>query len=105
MTYVNLQLAVHLGLNPIYLIGCDHYYSENPEATAMNPIEEESASNHFVKGYRHKGEIVNPAPINFLNFGYAHASAYAKREGIEIINATRGGHLEIFPRGHFESLF
>ena len=25
----NIQIAVHLGLNPIYLIGyCDHYYNE-----------------------------------------------------------------------------
>ena len=26
VTYDNIQWAVHMGLNPIYLIGCDHYY-------------------------------------------------------------------------------
>lgn len=108
VTYDNLQLAVHLGLDPIYVIGCDHYYTDEPTSSAKlisNPIANKTNKNHFLPSYRQVGEVVNPAPINEMTISYEIAALYAKENGIGIWNATRGGHLEAFPRCSFDELF
>ena len=106
VTYTNLQLAAHLGLNPIYLIGCDHYYQGETGAKAGGAVVEHAAgSNHFSPKYRSAGEKVNSAPIAEMNAAFAVARRVASRQGIQICNATRGGHLETFERATFDALF
>jgi hypothetical protein len=105
VTYQNLQLAVHLGLDPIYLIGCDHYYQEPQTDKPLSRIRAEESNNHFISGYRQPGEVVNAAPIGMMTLAYQHAHAWSRASGVRILNATRGGHLEIFPRVEFDSLF
>jgi len=105
VTYTNLQIAAHLGLNPIYLIGCDHYY--RGEAVARKEGEKvvhEGGMNHFVKNYRQPGEIVNSAPIEQMTAAFENAFRVASAAGIEIRNATRGGYLEAFPRVDLDHL-
>lgn len=98
VTYQNLQLAAYMGLDPIYIIGCDHYYADEEGSTVNKAIVTKSGNNHFIKGYRKPGEVVNPAPIDVMNDAYATAAEFSKRSGIRIFNATRGGYLEAFPR-------
>lgn len=105
VTFDNLQIAAHLGLSPIYLIGCDHYYAEEYDVVQNRPVIAGDANNHFIANYRQPGEIVNPAPIKLMNRGYLEARIFSDRTGTEIINATRGGFLETFQRVDFESLF
>lgn len=105
VTFENLQWAVHLGLNPIYLIGCDHYYQGESDVVADTPMVEGSHKNHFMPGYREPGEIVNPAPIAEMTQAYEVAREYGENNNIQILNATRGGHLEVFPRASFDELF
>tara|TARA_B100000749_G_scaffold280887_1_gene279862 strand:+ start:92703 stop:94478 length:1776 start_codon:yes stop_codon:yes gene_type:complete len=105
ITYFNLQLAIHLGLNPIYIIGCDHYYQGESKIEVDKKVKVEGQQNHFIEGYRVEGELVNPAPIDKMTLAYTHAVEYAKQNGIEVYNATRGGHLEVFPRVKFEDVF
>lgn len=105
VTFENLQIAVHLGLNPIYIIGCDHFYSGEGEVKQDEAIVAGEVSNHFIKGYRKAGEKVNPAPVDEMNVGYARAREFADKEGIKIYNATRGGYLEAFERANFDELF
>ena len=104
VTYENLQLAVHLGLNPIYLIGCDHYYQGESSAVEGVPVTH-SVKNHFSDAYRSVGEKVNPAPIGNMTRAYEIAQSFALSRGIEIVNATRGGYLEVFPRCDFDNIF
>lgn len=104
VTFENLQLAFHLGLNPIYLIGCDHCYAGEERAQPAVPVES-SAENHFIKGYREPGELVNPAPIELMTEAYQVAESFASKNGRKIYNATRGGHLEVFERRSFDRLF
>lgn len=104
VTYTNLQLARHLGLNPVYLIGCDHFYSEPSDAKEMQAIENRSC-NHFSSEYRAEGEMVNPAPIEKMTRAYQVAQRYCEQGGFRVYNATRGGHLEEFPRCEFDELF
>lgn len=105
VTYENLQLAVHLGCNPIYIIGCDHYYKGETEILPTGEIISIDTNNHFLPGYRVHGEVVNPAPIDQMNESYAQARFFSDLNNIRIINATRGGHLEVFERVCFEDLF
>jgi hypothetical protein len=98
VTYHNLQMAVHLGLNPIYLIGCDHYYQGEQAARNGGQVVHAGQQNHFVPNYRQPGEKVNMAPMVEMNAAYKHAAKKCSERGIKILNATRGGHLEAFPR-------
>ena len=106
ITIANLQIAMHLGLNPIYIIGCDHYYSGEDSSSESNiKTTVEKQSNHFIKGYREEGEKVNYAPIEIMTSGYNYVEEFAKKNNIKIYNATRGGYLESFERIDFDQLF
>jgi hypothetical protein len=105
VTYENLQLAVHLGLNPIYIIGCDHFYKGENQVVKDQALPHGNFSNHFIEGYRLPGELVNPAPLDIMNRGYREARKFSDSTDIKIYNATRGGNLEHFIRADFESLF
>lgn len=104
VTYENLQFAVHLGLNPIYIIGCDHYYPGEKNIKAGKPIKQSADQSHFIKGYRKPGEVVYPASIADMENSYNEARKYAEANDIKIFNATRGGHLEIFQRVNFDDI-
>ena len=105
VTFQNLQIAVHMGLNPIYIIGCDHQYADEKNSKEGNVITHKGTSNHFVKNYRQAGEKILPAPIKRMNKSYAEARKYSDRTGIKIYNATRGGQLEAFERKDFDEIF
>jgi hypothetical protein len=105
VTYDNLQWASHLGLESIYLMGCDHYYQEEVQAETYTPISAGKNTNHFMSGYRSPDEIVNPAYLKEMTKAYKVAKKYGDEHGIKIYNATRGGHLEVFPRVIFDDLF
>lgn len=105
VTYTNLQLAAHLGLNPIYLLGCDHYYQGEAGAKASGAIiAHASGSNHFSPKYRTEGERVNSAPIKEMDAAFVVARRVAEKHGVRIYNATRGGHLEVFERASLDSI-
>lgn len=98
ITYENIQLAIHLGLNPIYLIGCDHYYAGEKDVKPGKEIEQSHEKTHFIKGYREAGETVMAAPIELMTKSYEIARLYSDNKNVKIYNATRGGHLEVFER-------
>ncbi len=99
VTFENIQLAVHLGLDPIYIIGCDHNYpGEGINVKAGNAIKQGEQQTHFIKNYRKPGESVLPAPIQDMEIAYQSAKDYCDKHGISIYNATRGGQLNIFER-------
>ncbi|WP_437187189.1 6-hydroxymethylpterin diphosphokinase MptE-like protein [Planctomicrobium sp. SH668] len=107
VTYINLQVAAHLGLNPIYLIGCDHYYGGGQHTgthTDRSGVPHDGIVRHFHKDYRKPGELAISAPIELMNAAYGVAYREAKAKGIEIYNATRGGYLEEFPRADLDEL-
>lgn len=106
VTYDNLQLAMHLGLNPIYIIGCDHYYAGECAVDGRSQlIEVSNVKNHFIEGYRKVGEKVPSADIALMTESYKSARRFAEKHGVDIFNATPNGHLEVFERADFESLF
>jgi Protein of unknown function DUF115 len=109
VTCENIQIAVHLGLDPIYLLGCDHFYRGETGLELVSNTKQvvehvSGTSNHFHPNYRTPGEKVYAAPIERMEAAYTALRDWGNRIGVKIFNATRGGHLEIFPRVDFDSL-
>lgn len=112
VTIAALQIAVFLGFNPIYLIGCDTNYHRNGEIV---PREDGSSFyfvgkrnddiDHFNRNYFGKGKAFNPpSPERMIN-NYKQVKKACDSLGVEVYNATIGGKLEVFPRVKFENLF
>lgn len=106
--YSCLQLAIYMGFEEIYLLGCDFSYSNNKEVNY----------HCYKEGYSiYKKELITEQKLKFTNAdlmvfpyekakkGNEKAKEYAKKNGIKIKNATRGGKLEVFERVNFDDIF
>jgi hypothetical protein len=103
-----IPLAIFLGAREIYLIGFD-----------CNWLESYSGSYHFYKTHEIWKEFDSPAADPRTKGQYEVELAMALREfrahamiaertrqlGIRVINATRGGRLDTYPRVRYEELF
>lgn len=89
ITYSMIQIAVYMGFKEIYLLGCDCSYPKGEK-------------NHFVES----GFIDRNAYLNYekMTSAYKIAKEYADKNDVRIINCTRGGMLEIFPRMQLEQV-
>ena len=99
-----LAQAIYMGCNPIYLLGFDHNYLAN-----------RGIDQHFYSGDILNGHPSTNIPLLDLiayddemranlrlwdNYRILHAEA--KKKGIEILNSTNGGYLDVFPRVDFD---
>ncbi|MEM7601388.1 MAG: 6-hydroxymethylpterin diphosphokinase MptE-like protein [Verrucomicrobiota bacterium] len=109
VTYENLQLAAHLGLNPIYLVGCDHSYAGQGQSKTENVsreiLHESGIQNHFSPHYRKPGEKVLSANVLQMDAAFEEARRYSDQGDTRILNATRGGNLEAFERTDLDLVF
>lgn len=110
VTVAMLQLAVHLGFNPIYLIGCDTNYTvpttvqhENGDPNLL--ISSASDPNHFDSAYFGKNKKWHEPHVDRMIFHYEQAKKVCDELGVDVYNATVGGNLEIFPRVNYLDLF
>ena len=107
VTYLNLQLAYYIGCRQIYLIGLDHQYHLPPDVDARNDMVVTSSSDdvsHFHPNYFGKGFRYTTPRVDQMERAYIVAREFAARKGVEIVNATQGGALEVFPRARFENI-
>ncbi len=104
VTYdLGIQLAAYMGASEIYLIGVDNNYVGT----------QYSNNNYFISNYNSQEEMKKykegnmPDKYNseLTTYSFISAKEYAKRLGIKIYNATRGGKLDVFERVEFDSLF
>jgi hypothetical protein len=84
ITYSLLQIAVYMGFKDIYLLGCDCFYSADPQ------------KQHFVESKR-VDPTFSVAKDRMIS-AYKEAKKYADKHYVSIYNATRGGYLEVFDR-------
>jgi hypothetical protein len=103
VTIAALQLAVFLGFNPIYLIGCDTNYKV-PDTVKFEGGSDYLLStqnddpNHFDSSYfGANSRWHQPKPENML-LHYEKAKEVCDALGVRVFNATVGGKLETFPR-------
>jgi hypothetical protein len=103
VTYTMLQMAAYMGIEKLYLIGVDHTFAKEFNANGEVVVHDD-VKNHadILKNY----DVASTPPQKiYLAASFVAAKKYAKENGIEICNATRGGALEVFRRVDFDSLF
>ena len=107
VAYVCLQLAYYMGFTKVYLIGFDHAYKIPSDARVQGTrITSESADpNHFDSSYFGKGYRWHDPMVERMEQAFQRAKEIFQADGRTIFNATVGGHLEVFPRVKYESLF
>ena len=104
VTYVAMQLAFHMGFKQVILIGVDHSFATQgkPNTTVVSAGDD---PNHFNPGYFGKGFRWQLPDLETSEIAYAMARQTYKNAGREIIDATVGGKLTVFPKVDYESLF
>jgi hypothetical protein len=104
VTNVTLQLAFHMGFQQVILIGVDHNYTAvgKPNVTVVSQGDD---PNHFSPSYFGKGFRWQLPDLETSEIGYAMAREVYQKSGREILDATIGGKLTIFPKVDYGSLF
>ncbi len=103
VSFLNLQLAYHLGCNPIFLVGFDHNY-QVPKNIVNGVITSETDDpNHVHPDYFGKGYRWHDPNVERMERSYRAARAFLEPRGVRVLNATVGGHLEVFPRVDFDA--
>jgi hypothetical protein len=110
VTIAALQMAVYLGFNPIYLIGCDTSYSIPPtvdyedEKKILIVSQQNDDPNHFAPNYFGAGRKWHDPKVENMIAHYAQAQVMCNRVGVKVYNATVGGKLEVFERVDYRDL-
>lgn len=104
VTYVAMQLAFHMGFRQVILIGVDHSFNTQgkPNTTVVSQGEDRD---HFHAGYFGKGFRWQLPDLDTSERSYTMAREAYRRAGREIVDATVGGRLTVFPKVKYEKLF
>lgn len=104
VTFVTLQLAYHMGFSQVILIGVDHDYATKgkPNTTIVSQGDD---PNHFNSSYFGKGFRWQLPDLDTSERGYHMARQAFEQDGRQVLDATVGGKLTIFPKVKYETLF
>jgi hypothetical protein len=98
-----IMSAMYMGCREIYLLGMDHDWLADP-GSEKHFYNARTLQNHSVA----TGELGDYAArlkdAGELWQGYSALQQYAAKRGVKIINCTRGGYLDIFPRMPYEAI-
>ena len=104
VTYVALQLAFHMGFETAILIGVDHSFASqgtpNTTITSQGDDPDHFDSRYFGEGFRWQLPDLETSERAYHLARQAYRSA-----GRQVLDATLGGHLTIFPKVEYDSLF
>lgn len=104
VTYVALQLAFHMGFNPVILIGVDHRFSTKgkPNTTVVSHGDD---PDHFDAQYFGKGFRWQLPDLITSEIAYTMAREAYVNDGRQVLDATVDGKLTVFPKIDYDSLF
>jgi hypothetical protein len=104
VTYVALQIAFYMGFRQVILIGVDHNFqtSGKPNETVVSKGDD---PNHFSPEYFGKGFKWQLPDLEASEAAYRLARKAFQENGREVLDATIGGKLAVFPKVEYESLF
>lgn len=104
VTYVALQLAFHMGFQQVILIGVDHSYSAqgrpNTTVTSQGDDRDHFHNAYFGKGFRWQLPDLETSERSYAMARHAYAAA-----GRQVLDATVGGQLTVFPKVKYAHLF
>jgi len=104
VTYVCLQLAFCMGFQEVYLIGVDHNFETKGEAN-KTVISTGEDLNHFSPEYFGKGFRWQLPDLDTSEIAYRLADSVYRQSGRQIIDATVGGKLNVFPKVDYLGIF
>ena len=104
VTNLALQMAFHMGIEKAILIGVDHNFADKGEAN-KTVVSQGDDPNHFMPNYFGKGVKWQLPDLDTSEIGYALARDAYRKAGREVVDATVGGKLKIFPKVEYDSLF
>lgn len=104
VTNLALQLAYHMGIEKAVLIGVDHNFASKGDAN-KTVVSEGDDQNHFMPNYFGKGVKWQLPDLDTSEIGYTFAREAYRKAGREVVDATVGGKLTIFPKVDYNSLF
>jgi hypothetical protein len=104
VTYMAMQTAYYLGFSQVILIGVDHNFATKgkPNETVVSQGDD---PNHFNAGYFGKGFRWQLPDLDTSERAYTMAREAYKADGREIIDATVGGKLQVYPKVDYNTLF
>ncbi|MEO6453572.1 MAG: 6-hydroxymethylpterin diphosphokinase MptE-like protein, partial [Ginsengibacter sp.] len=104
VTNVCIQLAFYMGFSEVYLVGKDHNYEQKGiPGKLLKATGEEK--NHFAKGYYKKGMEWRIPDYKGEELAYTMAREAFEKHGRKIYDATVDGHLKVFQKVDYYSLF
>jgi hypothetical protein len=107
ITFICIQLAYHMGFDPVYLVGCDNSYRKPTTVVETSKFwkSTEDDPNHFNPTYFGKGYRWHDPRTDLMTRSYKIARWIYEEEGRQLLNATIGGELEVLERVDYCSLF
>ena len=104
VTTVALQIAYYMGFQKAILIGVDHNFvtQGKPNTTVVSQGDD---PNHFSPGYFGKGFRWQLPDLETSARGYSMARQAYEQDGRQVVDATIGGKLRVFPRVAYDTLF
>lgn len=104
VTYVALQLAYHMGFEQVILIGVDHNFTTQgkPNTTVVSQGDD---PDHFHASYFGKGFRWQLPDLETSERAYRLARRVYEQAGRQVLDATIGGKLTVFPKVAYDSLF
>jgi hypothetical protein len=104
VTFVALQLAFYMGFQQVILIGVDHNFftQGTPNQTVVSTSDD---PNHFAPGYFGKGFRWQLPDLEGSERAYLLARQAYTQAGRQVLDATAGGKLMIFPKVNYLDLF
>lgn len=103
VTYVAMQIAYYLGFTKVILLGVDHNFITKGEPHKIVSLKGDD-QNHFSPDY-FKGFKWQLPDLKTSELAYRIADYVFKEDDREIVDATVGGKLDIFPKVKLEELF
>lgn len=103
--YTAIQAAIYMGCKEIYLVGCDHDYLSDMKRVTNHHFYREEAG---VSDAEHLSAFTSERWFGEYYFRwkqYRLIREYVEGCGCKIVNATKGGMLDVFPRIALEELF
>lgn len=104
VTYSCLQLAFYMGFSKVILIGVDHSFATKGEPN-KTIVSQGDDPNHFHPKYFGRGFKWQLPDLDTSEVGYLMAKKTYLQAGREVVDATIGGKLTIFPKVKYETLF
>jgi hypothetical protein len=104
VTFVAMQLAYYMGFKQVILIGVDHSFATKgtPNTTVVSSGDD---PNHFNPAYFGKGFRWQLPDLETSELAYCMAREAYKKDGREILDATVGGKLTVYPKVKYDTLF